>query len=132
MVAKTVKGRKAKGRALQNFIGRLFSKITGYPFGKDELIEGREMGQPGVDIKLYGDAAKEILYSIECKNTDKWDMHKWIEQAKANKKDGTDWLLICKRSYREPVVVMSVEHFFSLFKEVLSYRRAFTAKKDKE
>ena len=89
---------KAKGREFQNDIAGKFSDITGIEAGKDCLIQGREMGQAGTDIKFYAEAAEKLPFSIECKRQENLSLPAWIKQARANTKKGTDWLLFWRRS----------------------------------
>jgi len=111
----SVQSAKAKGRRLQNWMAEKISVLLGIPCGKDELIQGREMGQSGVDVKLIGEARKRFPYSVECKAQESWSVHSWIKQAKENTMKDTDWLLVCKRSREKPVIVMDAETFFKLF-----------------
>jgi len=115
----SVKSAKAKGRRLQNWVAEHISDITGIPWGKDELIEGREMSQKGVDVKLYGKAKDMFPYSIECKSQETWSIPDWIKQTKSNQIEGTDWLLFCKRSREKPIVILDAEVFFELYKKIL-------------
>lgn len=111
-----ISSRKEKGRKLQKYFCEKLSKITGIPWGKDQLIESREMGQSGVDVKLIGHALKEIPFSIECKNQEKWSLPGWVRQAKENQLPETDWILCTKsQNVKDPVVVMDAETFFKLF-----------------
>jgi len=72
------------------------------------------MGQPGVDIRLDKEAIKKFPFSVECKRQESWGIHKWIKQAKNNKRPDTNWLLICKRNHENPIVLMDAEIFFKL------------------
>lgn len=108
---------KAKGRRLQQWTCQKISDFLGIPWGKDELIASREMGQAGTDVRLLGEAQKRFPYSIECKYQETWSVLAWIEQAKQNQKEGTEWLLVLKKNRINPVVVMDAEHFFDLWKE---------------
>jgi hypothetical protein len=110
---------KAKGRELQKWIAEKISEITGIKAGKDEMIESRGMGQSGVDVVLRGEAAKLFPFSIEAKRVEKLSVSQWIEQAKSNVKEGTDWLLIFRRSREKACVVMDAEVFFKIFKKTL-------------
>lgn len=112
-----VSSAKAKGRNFQKYIASLISELTGIPHGKDEDIESRPMGQSGTDIILRGDALKRFPFSIECKAQESWSVPSWIKQAKANRKDGTDWVLFAKRSREEPVVIMGVSTFFNIMEK---------------
>ena len=112
----TVSSAKAKGRRLQQLVAQKVSDLLGIPHGKDELIQSREMGQSGTDVKLIGEAKERFKFSIECKAQESWSIHDWIDQAKGNKITGTDWLLVAKRSGSEPVAVMDLDTFFRLLK----------------
>lgn len=112
-----ISSRKEKGRRLQKYFCEKLSEITGIPWGKDKLIESREMGQSGVDVKLIGHALKEIPFSIECKNQEKWCLPGWVRQAKENQLPDTDWILCTKsQDVKNPVVIMDADTFFKLFK----------------
>jgi len=113
----SVSSRKAKGRKLQQWTAQKISELTGIPWGKDELIASREGAQAGTDIRLIGKALKLFPFSVENKFCESWAVHQWIEQAKANQLDGTDWIVIAKRSREKPVVIMDAETFFRLCKE---------------
>lgn len=116
----TIQSGKAKGRRLQQWTANLISRVTGIPWGKDELIASREMGQSGVDVRLIG-AAKELFpFSVECKAQEKWSIPAWIKQAKENEMADTVWLLIAKRNNEKPVMVMDAEKFFMLWSQVLN------------
>lgn len=110
---------KAKGRNLQKWVGQKISSITDLPFGQDEVISSRGMGQSGTDVVLIGEALKAFPFSIECKNQEKWSVHTWIEQAVSNLKTGTNWLLVAKRNRNKAVVIMDAEVFFEIFKKTL-------------
>ena len=69
---------KAKGRRLQQFICTKISDLLNIPWGKDELIASREMGQSGTDIRLIGTAKKRFPYSVECKWQETWSIHSFI------------------------------------------------------
>jgi len=59
-----------------------------------------------------------LPFSIECKWQESWSIPAWINQAKENQKDGTDWLLICRRSRDKEIVVMDAEAFFSILQRI--------------
>ncbi len=112
----SVQSAKAKGRALQQWVCRKISALTGYEWGssgEDKPIESRPMGQSGPDIRMESHVQKMFPFSVECKWQESWSVPSWIEQAKANQKPNTDWLLILKRSREKPVVVMDAEIFFN-------------------
>ena len=116
----SIASRKAKGRNLQKWIAQKISEITGIPCGKDCQIESREMGQAGVDVKLYGIAKEKFPFSIECKNQENWSIPAWIKDAKGNHVPGTDWLLFIRKNRHEPIVVMDAVAFFDLYDRYLN------------
>lgn len=118
----SVKSAKAKGRRLQNWMAEQISKMLGIPCGKDKEIQGREMGQSGTDVKLYGKALKLFPFSIECKAQETWSLPAWIKQAKSNIIEGTDWLLVCKKSRQDRVIVIDAKVFFKIYNELLKLK----------
>ena len=117
----SVSARKAKGRKLQQWACQKISNLTGYEWGSsgdDKPIESRPMGQKGVDVRMESQVQKVFPFSIECKWQESWSIPAWINQAKENQKDGTDWLLICRRSRDKEIVVMDAEAFFSILQRI--------------
>lgn len=117
----TTASAKDKGRRLQKWACEQISRITGFPWGKDQPIESRGMGQQGVDVRLEERVLALFPFSIECKAQESWSVHSWIEQAQANNLPGTDWLLIAKRSRKAPVVIMDAEVFFNIFARTINH-----------
>ena len=114
---------KAKGRKLQKYVAEQIGTILGMPWGKDEQIRSRGMGQSGVDVVLLGDAKEKFPWSVECKNTEKINLWDCVKQARDNQQDGTDWLLVVKRNYETPIVVMDSMIFFKLWMRYLRLKR---------
>ena len=111
---------KAKGRQLQQWACQKISELTGFEWGSpgnDKPIESRPMGQSGTDVRMESQVRALFPYSVECKFQETWSIPAWIEQAKENQVEETDWLLICKRSRKPPVVVMDAEKFFEILEE---------------
>ncbi len=115
----TVSSAKAKGRRLQQWVAKKISDVTGIECGKDCLIESREMGQDGVDVKLYGIAKEKFPFSVECKNQESWSIIQYIKQAKTNNLKGTDWILFLKKNLHEEIVVMDAKAFFDIYEQHL-------------
>jgi hypothetical protein len=114
------KSAKGKARRLQHWVVDRISEITGIESGKDAQIESREMGQAGVDVKLYGMAKEKFPFSVECKYQETWSIPAWTEQAKANKAKGTDWLLFVRRNRIDELVVMDAKAFFDIYSQYLT------------
>lgn len=118
----SIASRKAKGRNFQNWIAEQISRITGIPCGKDELIQGREMGNAGTDIRLYGEAKEKFPFSVECKKQETWSIPAWTEQAKSNQIKDTNWLLFCTKNRFDKIVIMDANVFFDIWKKVIKER----------
>jgi len=119
---KTIKpnSRKAKGRRFQNWVAKNFSSVSGIPWGMDKDIQGREMGQSGVDIKFYGLARKLFPFSVECKAQETFALPQWIKQAKSSLIKGTAWVLFMKQNRQEPLVLMEAKEFFKLLERIIN------------
>jgi len=113
----SISSAKAKGRSLQQWTCQQISKLLDMPWGKDEHIASREGCQNGTDVRLVGDAQKKFPFSVECKWQESWALPAWIIQAKSNQVEGTDWLLVVKKSHSNPIIVMDAEKFFELLRK---------------
>ncbi len=114
----SVASAKDKGRRLQNWTCEQISKFIKMPWGKDEHVAPREMGQSGTDVRLVGKARKRFPFSVECKYQESWSIHQWIKQARDNKEKKMDWLLICRRNRMDPIVVMDAKAFFRMLRKL--------------
>ena len=114
----TIASAKSKGRSLQQWTCQKISELLNIPWGKDELIASREASQSGTDIRLVGEAKKRFPFSVECKWQESWSLPAWIRQAKSNQMEGTDWLLVLKKRYMSPIVVMDADSFFFLLRKI--------------
>ena len=109
---------KAKGRSLQQWACQQISDLLNIPWGKDELIASREASQTGTDVRLVGEAKEKFPFSVECKYQEAWSLPAWINQARENQAEETDWLLIVRKNRFEPIVVMDAVRFFELLRRV--------------
>jgi len=111
---------KGKGRRLQKWVCKKISELTGFEWGSsgdDKPIESRPMGQSGTDVRMESQVRIAFPFSVECKWQETWNVPAWIEQAKENQVEGTDWLLICRRSRKPPIIVMDAMKFFEILKK---------------
>ncbi|MFH2028639.1 MAG: hypothetical protein ABIJ08_05845 [Nanoarchaeota archaeon] len=111
---------KNKGKRFQNEIAEKISNLLNIPTEKDGDIESRSMGLSGVDIILRGNAIKMLNVAIECKNSESWSVPQWIDQARANAKNGAEWIIFAKKNRFDPVVIMDADKFFILLKQVIN------------
>ena len=110
-MAKTIASRKAKGRALQQYVAGEIKKR----FGLDEDdVKSTPMGSSGVDIQLSKQAKFVFPYKIECKNQEGFaKIYNAYEQA--DKQKGTETPIVVLKSNRKKIlVVLSFEDFMKL------------------
>ena len=117
-----VSSAKMKGRFLQYWVCERIATIFGVEYDQqndDCPIHSREMGLNGVDVILRGELSKKFPYDIECKSCESLSLPQWIRQAKANKKDDHDYLLVIKKKSVgvDPFVVMDWSTFEKLIVE---------------
>ena len=112
----TVSSAKGKGRKAQQWVAKKISELLNIPWGKDEQIASREMGQSGTDIRLLADAKDLFPWSVEVKNSEMWSVPSFIKQAKENQLPGTDWLLFMKKNQHEYITVLDAEVFFDILR----------------
>ena len=119
----TTQSAKAKGRGLQMWVCNKISALINIPFDNQDdqcLIHCREMGQSGTDVILRRKAIKLFPYSIECKNSESFNLYSTISQVEANQAEGTNWLIVHKRkTIKKPIVIMTWEAFEKIFRKTL-------------
>jgi len=79
-------------------------------------IESQVMGMSGEDIVLSPAAKKVIKYSFECKNQERLNLWKSLEQAASNCEDRQP-VLVFKRNRSKIYVAIEFEHFINLIKK---------------
>jgi len=111
----TVKPRsvKAKGRALQNKLRDKLRKA--FPELHEDDIKSQTMGMTGEDIILTPAARKKIPYSFECKNQERVQLWKFLEQTEANANEHTP-ILVIKKNRTKPYVVLDLDKWIELIK----------------
>ena len=115
-----VSSAKGKGRGLQYWVCDRIAKMFGLEFIQSDdncLVHSREMGQHGTDIVLRGKVFDDFPFDIECKSCESLSIPEWVRQARANKKENRDWLLVFKKQTigHEPLVVMEWDTFEKIF-----------------
>lgn len=119
----SVASRKAKARTAQNWVAKKISELIEMPWGSEEVIAPREMGQSGVDIRLVADAKELFPWACEIKNSETWKLPETIRQAKDNQMNSTDWLVILKKNHHEYVAVLDAEVFFDILRLMKGSRK---------
>ena len=108
-----IKSAKAKGRNLQNLVrDKLRSIFVGKKL-EDDDIKSQTMGMSGEDIVLTPSAKKQIPYSFECKNTERLNLWKSLEQCESNCEDRNP-VLVIKRNRSEVYAVVKFDNFLNL------------------
>jgi len=104
---------KAKGRALQNCLRDKLREA--FPGLHEDDIKSQTMGMTGEDIILTPAARKLIPYSFECKNQERIQMWKFLEQAESNAGEHTP-ILVVKKNRTKPYVVLDLDKWIELIK----------------
>ena len=118
-MANRAKAAKAKGRTLQNWVrDKLLALFCDhYPEFSitQEDIKSQTMGMLGEDIIITPHARKYHPFTYECKNTERLEMWKAIEQAEKNNSfKSYRSIIVFKKNRKEPHVAMSWDTFESL------------------
>jgi len=108
-----VKSVKAKGRRLQNMLRDALR--LAFPKLHEDDIKSQTMGMSGMDIVLSPKARKIIPYSFECKNKERMDLWKSLQQAEDNAGEGTP-VLVLKRNRSKTYAVIEIDKFIGLIK----------------
>jgi hypothetical protein len=111
-----IKSAKAKGRNLQNLVrDKLRSIFVGKALEEDD-IKSQTMGMSGEDIVLTPTAKKVIPYSFECKNTERLNLWKSLDQCESNCEDRNP-VLVIKRNRSEVYAIIKFDKFLNLIEE---------------
>ncbi len=119
---------KSKSRNLQQWACKKISEFSEIPWGKDEEIASREMGQSGPDVRMSPNARKIFPFTLECKSGNQWNLPASIKQCQANLYPDTRWMVVLDRPDPKPdnrippVVVVDGELFFEIWSESLASR----------
>ena len=104
---------KDKGRRLQKHVVNQLVERLGV---LEEDVESRPMSSGGEDV-IMSSAARELFpFSIECKNTEKASVWKWIEQAKENSNGHTP-IVVFKRNRAKEYVLIDFDSFLDIISQ---------------
>ena len=110
-MSKTGRSSKAKGRRLQNFLRDL--RREKFPQLEDDDIKSATMGIGGEDIVLSPRAREVIPYSFECKNVERLQFWRAVEQAEENC-NGRPPVIVIKKNGKVPFVAMPLDSWLDL------------------
>lgn len=113
-MAQSVRGRKAKGRRLQQWTRDEILKR--WPQLEPDDVKSTTMGESGEDIQLSPAARKLVPLSIECKSRKGIASYSWYEQAQANAPKGMEPIVVMKKDRKPPLVLVDAEHYFNLLR----------------
>lgn len=103
---------KNKGARLQNFVRDLLRHL--HPTLEHGDIESRTMGNSGTDIILSPSAKKLIPFDVECKNVEKFNVYKAIEQSEKNTDANRTPLLVHTKNDTDIYVTIKLSTFLQL------------------
>lgn len=107
---------KAKARVLQNLVTEIIRKLFHLSTAD---VKPAIMGESGIDIKLSDKARSLLPYGIECKNVEKLNVYEaWSQAVDNSKKEELIPMLIIKRNQKKPLMILDLEHGFSLIREL--------------
>ena len=102
-----------KGRKLQSLVRNRLLKV--FTHLKENDIDVAKTGENGPDIKLSRIAKRLIPYQFETKSQQRMKtIYSWYKQA--SKKTKLEPVVVMKQNSKDPLVVISLEHFFDLIK----------------
>jgi hypothetical protein len=90
--------------------------LEAFPDLTENDVRSTSSGTKGRDIQLSQRALGHFNYAVECKNKARIAIYNDYEQATTHVKDDEIPLLVIKQNRSEPLVVMSLDHFFELIK----------------
>ena len=113
-MARNAKSSKAKGRRLQNYVRDLLREVYCDSLEHDD-IKGQTMGMTGEDIVRSPAAKERCAFSFECKNVERLQIWRAIEQCETNKPDCSSPAVVFKKNGKEPYVAIP----FTVFCDML-------------
>ena len=106
---------KNKGKRLQNSVRDILLETFKEQLEPDD-IKSTTMGESGEDILLSPAARKLFPFSVECKNQEKLNIWKSLEQSETNSGKHTP-IVIFKRNRTKTYVALEFEKLLELLNE---------------
>ena len=114
---------KAKGRNLQNLVRDKLKDVYVHtsmiPRLHDDDIKSQTMGMPGEDIVLSPKAREIIPFSFECKNVERLNFFKALDQCEENTPEGSTPTFVVKKNNNKPYVCIQLDEFIRILKEAI-------------
>jgi len=110
---RSARSSKAKGRRLQNYVRDMLRDV--YTQLHPDDIKSQTMGMTGEDIVRTPAAKKVCTFSFECKNVEKLQIWRAIEQCETNRPDCSSSAIVFKKNGKEPYVAIP----FTVFCDML-------------
>lgn len=114
-MARSARSSKAKGRRLQNYVRDMLRDI--YTTLEPDDIKSQTMGMTGEDIVRSPAAKKVCAFSFECKNVERLQIWRAIEQSEDNNPDGSSPAIVFKKNGKQPYVAIP----FTTFCDILQF-----------
>ena len=107
---------KAKGRRLQNLVrDKLREKFKNLL--EEDDIKSATMGTVGEDIVLSPAARRKIPFSFECKNVERLQFWKTVEQSEGNS-NGRTPVIVVKKNGRKPYIALPLDDWMELIDDI--------------
>ena len=120
--------RKAKGRRLQDSIGKCIARVLGLEFGSDKDVRPAIMGESGSDIRFSPLARSRWDFcNVECKYQESLSIWKALKQAEEH--GDSKPILFFRRNNSKTYAVLEVNDFFDLMEELFEYRKKASSNK---
>ena len=110
-----VRSAKAKRRRLQNLVRDKLREA--FPSLHEDDIQSQTMGMNGEDIIRTPAARKKIPFTFECKNVERLQIWKAIEQCDSNNHHYESPAVVFKKNRKDPYVAIPLYSFIDLIKE---------------
>jgi len=108
-LARSARASKAKGRRLQNYVRDMLRDV--YTQLEPDDIKSQTMGMTGEDIVRSPAAKKACAFSFECKNVERLQIWRAIEQCEDNNPDGSSPAIVFKKNGKQPYVALPFTTF---------------------
>ena len=102
-MARNARSSKAKGRRLQNYVRDLLREVYCNSLEHDD-IKGQTMGMGGEDIVRSPAAKERCTFSFECKNVERLQIWRAIEQCETNQPEHSSPAIVFKKNGKQPYV----------------------------